>query len=133
MKFTSMCAHALYGLVYLARHEGRGLVSSNTIADGQGLSAEFLAKALKALASAGVLHSLRGPNGGYRLARPARSVTLLEVVEAVDGPIRGEAPRVAAADGHRLDDRLQGVCDGVAEVVRHRLRRVSLADLTREG
>jgi DNA-binding IscR family transcriptional regulator len=85
------------------------------------------------LASAGLLRSGRGTGGGYRLARPARSVTLLGVVEAVDGPVRGEAPRVGVAEGARLDARLQRACETVAETARRRLRRVSLAELAGGG
>ena len=93
----------------------------------------FLLKVLKPLVSAGVLYSVRGPNGGYRLARPAKGITLLDVVEAVDGPVRGETPRWAAAAGHKLNARLQQVCDAGAEEVRGRLRKVSLAYLAGEG
>jgi DNA-binding IscR family transcriptional regulator len=39
-----------------------------------------------------VLVSVKGPNGGYRLSRPASTVSMLEIVEAVDGPIRGQSP-----------------------------------------
>jgi Rrf2 family protein len=133
MKFTSMCVHALCALVYLARRRGGGLVPAAKIARAERLSRTFLVKALKALVSAGVLRSSKGPSGGYGLARPARSVTLLEVVEAVDGPIRGDAMRLVGKGSARLDARLQGVCDRVAEVVRHRLRKVSLADLAGKG
>jgi Rrf2 family protein len=133
MKFTSMCGYALLALVYLARHEGGGLVPAGVIAGNEGLPAQYLAKALKALAVVGVVRSVKGPNGGYRLARPDRAITLLEVVEAVGGPVRGEAPRVGAADGSRLDRRLQRVCDDAAELVRWQLQKVSLADLAGEG
>jgi hypothetical protein len=68
--------------------------------------------------------------GGYRLARPAKGITLLEVVEAVEGPLRGEAPPLGITpEGRRLDSRLQAMCDQAAKTVRGRLRRVSLADL----
>jgi Rrf2 family protein len=108
MRFTSSCAHALRALAFLARHEGGGPVASHAIAAAEGLPERFLLKVLKPLASAGVLLSAKGPNGGYQLARPARRITLLDVVEAVDGPVRGEAPRWAAgAEGARLDGRLQ--------------------------
>jgi Rrf2 family protein len=121
----------LFSAAATSPHEGGGLVPAGTIADAGGLSGHFLVKGLKALVSAGVLHSVRGPNGGHRLARPARSITLLEVVEAVDAPVRGEAPRVG--EDSRFDARLQGVCDRVAGAVRRRLRKVSLADLAGEG
>jgi Rrf2 family protein len=133
MKLTSLCVHALRALVYLARHGEGGLVTTHTIAEDEGLSESFLLKSLKPLVAAGVLRSVRGPGGGYRLARPARSITLLEVVEAVEGPVRGEAPRVGGGEHARFDAKLQAVCDDSAEAVRLRLRKVSLADLARGG
>jgi Rrf2 family protein len=133
MRFTSACAHVLRALVYLARRRGAGFVSVDVIARAGALSETFLRKSLKPLVSARVLRSAKGPRGGYRLARPARRITLLEVVEAVEGPVRGLAPRVGGAVGARLDARLQQVCDAAAEAVRRRLRRVSLADLAGEG
>jgi Rrf2 family protein len=46
----------------------------------------YLAKALQAMAAAGIVESRPGPSGGYRLARPPMEITLLEIVQAVDGP-----------------------------------------------
>jgi Rrf2 family protein len=129
MKLTSASVHAVRALAYLARHPGGRPVSAETIAAAEGLSHGFLLKALKPLAAAGVVRSDRGPSGGYRLARPARSLTLLDVVEVVDGPLRGEAPAVGGGKHARLDARLQRVCEALAETVRGRLRRVSLAEL----
>src|SRR5262249_33109863 len=86
-------------------------------------------KVLKPLVSAGVLVSLRGPHGGYRLAKPAAGVNLLDVVGAVDGAVRGEVPRWEAGAGGELDDRLQAVVDATAEAVRGQVRKVTVADL----
>jgi Rrf2 family protein len=133
MKRSASCAYALHALAYLARHEGDGLFHSHAIAAATGLPESFLPKVLKPLASAGVLLSTKGPNGGYQLARPARRITLLDVVEAVEGPVRGEAPRWAAgAEGARPDGRLHQACEAAAEVTRSRLRKVSVADLAGE-
>src|SRR5258708_958355 len=67
-------------------------VASHTIAREHGIPERFLLKVLNPLVSAGILSSLKGPHGGYRLARTASDITLLEVIEAVEGTIRGEAP-----------------------------------------
>jgi Rrf2 family protein len=103
----------------MARHgDGRPL-PSGAIAEAEGLPERFLVKVLTPLARAGVLESVRGPCGGFRLARPAKGITLLEVVEAVDGPVRGKVPPVGNdAQGRRLDARLQAVCDKAVEVTR---------------
>jgi Rrf2 family protein len=130
MKLSNASGYALRALVYLARHgEGR-LLPSAAIAEAEGLPTKFLRKVLKPLVGAGVLESVRGPGGGFRLARPAKSITLLEVVVAVQGPVRGEAPPVGtSAEARRFDGQLQATCEKAAETVRKQLRRVSLADL----
>jgi Rrf2 family protein len=56
------------------------------IAEYHGVPAAYLAKHLQALAGAGLLVTVKGPHGGYRLARPATEITVLDVVEAIDGP-----------------------------------------------
>ena len=83
---------------------------------------------LRPLVTARLVRSRRVPHGGFRLAKPAASITLLEVVEAVEGPVRGEAP-VWGPDQGGLDARLREVCEEVAGLVRRRLRRVRLSDL----
>jgi Rrf2 family protein len=133
MKLSSASAYAVRALVFLARHPGNRPVSADTVAPAEGLPGLFAGKVLKPLVSAGVLLSLRGPNGGYRLGRPVKAASLLDVVEAVQGPVRGDVPRwTTAAAGARLDARIQEACDAAAEVVRRQLRRVTVANLTTE-
>jgi Rrf2 family protein len=60
-------------------------VPAATLAEFHGLPAPYLAKALQQLANAGIVSSSPGRRGGYRLARPATEITLLDIVDAVDG------------------------------------------------
>ena len=128
MRLTLGCVYALHALEHLAAQGDGGPATARHIAEERGLPGDFLSKALQPLVRAGLLRSEKGPNGGFRLARPASPISLLEVVEAVDGPLRAEAPRVAGVrDG--LDPRLEGVCERVAEEVRRRFGQVRLSDL----
>jgi Rrf2 family protein len=130
MKLTSASVYAVRGLVFLARHPGDHSITAETIAGPEGLSEVFLRKVLAQVGAAGAVRSTRGLHGGYALARPARRITLLDVVEAVEGPLRRDVPRwESGAAGARLDARLQVVCDAAAEAVRVRLRKVTLAQL----
>jgi Rrf2 family protein len=61
-------------------------LSGARLAEYHAVPAPYLAKHLQALTRAGLLESVPGPKGGYRLARPADQITMLEVVEAIDGP-----------------------------------------------
>jgi Rrf2 family protein len=119
-----------YALTYLARERPGRLVPAYEVAREEGLPERFLLKALRPLARAGILRSNRGPSGGYALARDPKDVTLLEVVEAVDGPLRGDAG-TAGKEGAALGRRLQDVCDGAAARVRERLKKVTLAELAK--
>ncbi len=130
MRLTSATRYAVEALLYLGGPGKGGMAASHDIARARGTPERFLLKVLKPLVTAGVLHSVRGPNGGYRLARPLRDLTLLEMVEAVDGPIRGHAPADVCDDGGgRLNEALQAACDRAADGLRKELGKVRLADL----
>jgi Rrf2 family protein len=131
MKLARASNYALHALEYMAASGRDTPVTSHHIARARGIPENFLLKVLKPLVSARVLRSVKGPHGGYRLARPASKITLLEVVEAVDGPIRGLAPlsQEAGHHGDGLDPRLAAVCDQAAVLLRGRLGKVRVSDL----
>jgi Rrf2 family protein len=129
MKLLSIsCGNALRALTHIAGEAGNRPLASRHITAAGGIPDPFLRKVLRILVSAQVLRSGKGPNGGYSLARPASEITLLEVVEAVDGPIRGVAP-LANGGGAGLDARLEAACTQAADEVRRRLGKVRLSDL----
>ena len=129
MKLTRAATYALHALHHMASRGGDAPVPSHVVARARGIPELFLLKVLKQLVSARVLVSLKGPNGGYRLARPPGDVSLLEVIEAVEGPIRGQAPRIDSPAARALDRRLEAVCDEAADAAREGLGRVRLSDL----
>jgi Rrf2 family protein len=132
MQMTRASTYALKALTYLARQKSDAPIPSHVVAEAaRDIPKLFLLKCLLRATSAGLLRSLKGPNGGYVLARPPRQISVLEVVEAVDGPIRGDAPAVGRDGAASIDKKLQGVCDGAAALVRARLGRVTLADLAK--
>jgi DNA-binding IscR family transcriptional regulator len=85
-------------------------------------------KALTNLVKARVVRSLSGPHGGCRLARPARQIALLEVMEAVEGPVRGQAAS-PLRQGDAFEKRLEAAFDRAAGLVRDRFAQVKLSDL----
>src|SRR6516165_12671298 len=92
MKLTRASSYALQALVHLVDQPPERPVASHVIAQARGIPERFLLKVLKPLVSAQILLSIKGPNGGYRLARQANEINMLEILEAVDGPIRGNSP-----------------------------------------
>lgn len=90
LALTRKTDYALIALAYLAEQHADGCqpVSAKHIAEMFSLPAPLLMNILKDLANARILISTRGPHGGYRLASDPVSLTLLEVVTAMEGPVR---------------------------------------------
>jgi Rrf2 family protein len=86
-------------------------------------------KILTLLVRAGIVLAGRGARGGFCLARPADRITLLAVVEAVDGPIRGTAGHPEEWGDRRVQKLVDALCQRVADQTRRRLGRMSIADL----
>lgn len=135
--------YGLHCLLYLSGPPtGVTEASVRDLAELQGLSVEFVAKLFTKLRKAGLTEATEGKNGGFRLARPADRISVLEVVEAIDGPkalfecreIRG---RCAVFDGEAPRWAMDGVCSihAVMLEAEERMRQVlssqSLADLAR--
>ncbi|HHY46071.1 MAG TPA: Rrf2 family transcriptional regulator [Firmicutes bacterium] len=80
--------YALRALVYMAGHgPGDRAFSVSQVAHAEGIPEGFLRKIFQKLAGAGIVKSVRGPRGGFSLAREPEDVTVLEVVEAIQGPL----------------------------------------------
>jgi Rrf2 family protein len=129
MRLTSASRYALHAVVFMAAWQTDERTTSRLIADERNISERFLLKVLKSLVSANVLTSIKGPRGGYRLARPAHEITLLEVMEAVDGPIHRHVPAGNGASNHPLDRRLDQILRDTSDHFRNQLRRTHISDV----
>ncbi|GAB4521625.1 MAG: Rrf2 family transcriptional regulator [Anaerolineales bacterium] len=87
MQITRQADYAIRAIMYLANLGNGERASTSQIATEQHIPPSFLAKIVSQLSIAGLLNTTRGAHGGVSLARPASDITLLEVVEAIDGPI----------------------------------------------
>jgi len=87
MQITRQADYALRAMLYLARTDPNLRASTSQIADIQQIPPSFLAKIISQLSIAGLIHTSRGARGGVSLARPTEEISLLDVVEAIDGPI----------------------------------------------
>jgi Rrf2 family protein len=86
LEMSEATALGLHAMALIAKSDGR--VSAESLARALRASRAHLSKVLKTLSDAGFLNSKRGPSGGYMLAQPASSISLLQVYEALQGAIR---------------------------------------------
>ena len=86
LRVTKLTDYATVVLTVLAARPG-DVLSAAELAEQAGLEVPTVAKLLKPLAQAGLVSGFRGSNGGYRLARDAGAISLVEIVEAMEGPL----------------------------------------------
>lgn len=83
--FSRQCEYALQAVLYLARKPEGEMTPIRELTDRLEIPYHFLGKILQDLTRKRLLRSMKGPTGGFALAKPAGEITLLQVVEAVDG------------------------------------------------
>ena len=88
MQITRQADYAVRAVLYLAQNKNGNRTSTSTVAKEQRIPPSFLAKIISQLSIAGLLQTSRGARGGVTLARDPKEITLLEVVEAIDGPMQ---------------------------------------------
>jgi Rrf2 family protein len=122
---------AVHAVILLAAEPGRR-ISAGAVSRRFRVSGAHLAKVMHTLARAGLVGAARGPHGGAWLTRPAGQVTLLQVYEAIEGPMRMEgcllAPGGCGGACCRLGSRLAAANDELRAL----FARTTLADLARQ-
>ena len=129
LRVTKLTDYATIVLAALAEAPGQ-VHSAAGLAERAGLELPTVAKLLKPLAHAGLVAGFRGSNGGYRLARPAESISLIEIVEAIEGPVG-----MTECSGEHSSCELESHCGvrgnwrHINDVVADALRGISLAQM----
>ncbi len=114
ISITSKSPYAVLALAELGRSEGDAPVPIGELARRRDVPVQFLEQLFAVLRRAGILSSQRGVKGGYRFARDPATVTVLEVVELLDGPVGRDA---------------EGVFADAARAARAVLERTTIADV----
>jgi Rrf2 family protein len=129
LKLTKKADYGLIAMRYLAEN-GTASCSAKDIAEAHGIPPELLAKILQKLVKAGLLTSHQGTNGGYLLARDARTISALEVIRAIEGPLfltscvttRGECGQTSRCT---VREPLRRVSQSIEEV----LSKITIGDM----
>ncbi len=133
MRLSSLADYAVVMMTAAARHCGAaGRLNATLLATQTGVPLPTAQKLVSRLSSAGLIESTRGTGGGFRLARPPATISLADIIEAVDGPIA----LTACVDGAAHDCCIDRTCrvkphwNAVNDAVRGALAGVTLAQLS---
>jgi FeS assembly SUF system regulator len=106
MRLSSLADYAVVMMSASARHCGQAQINAGQLAEETGIPLPTVQKLVSKLSSAGLLRSVRGAGGGFKLARPAAAVSLADIIEAIEGPIA----MTACVESGKHDCGLEGNC-----------------------
>ncbi|QBD75261.1 Rrf2 family transcriptional regulator [Ktedonosporobacter rubrisoli] len=140
MKLSEGVEWGLHCVCLLAELPAGATLPTKALAEYHGLSETYLSKHLQALTNERILESVPGPKGGYRLTRSAEEITLLEVVEAIDGheplfrctEIRQQGPLALPCEQYRLPCAVHVAMAQADKAWRNTLRMQSIADVVKK-
>ena len=119
MKISRSTGYALVAVGFIAQHYKDGAVLAARVSKEYTIPLEYLLKILQQLVKANVLRSKRGPRGGFFLAKEATEITMLEIVEAVDGPMISHLHLGEQTNNAPFSLKMEEVCRKGTEQVRN--------------
>lgn len=132
MNISTKGRYGLRMLMDIAAHQAQGPVNLNEIAERQGISAKYLWQIVNLLKTAGFVRGTRGPRGGYILIRDPANITLLDVIQILEGPVS----LVECVDDPEFCVRMENcvahsVWSEVSQAIRSALQKITLAEILR--
>ncbi|MFD0869250.1 HTH-type transcriptional regulator iscR [Chlamydia abortus] len=128
MKFTKATNYALHTMLMLVAASPVKPVGVQQLAESQGVSPTYLSKILTRLVKAGMIESISGANGGYRLSRNKDDITFLDIIHAIEGT----ASMFECGFVHSDECLIQAVMKEAEEKMESHLRETKLADLAQK-
>jgi len=132
MKISRSTSYGLVAVGYIAKQNQEKAVLAQKISKAYNIPLEYLLKILQQLVKAEVLRSKRGPRGGFSLDRPAEQIKLLEIIEAVDGPIVTSAHLAEQTNGELFSIKMEQACKEAAEEAKMVLEKATLSRILEE-
>ena len=129
MKISRSTGYALVAVGYIAENYMDGAVLAARVSKEYGIPLEYLLKILQQLVRANVLRSKRGPRGGFFLARSAEDITMLQIIEAVDGPLMSHLHLAEQTHSADFSLKMEEICKEATKEVRQIFEKAKLSDL----
>jgi Rrf2 family transcriptional regulator, cysteine metabolism repressor len=129
MKISRTVAYAVQATLQLANSNSDSPVPCSQLAAEGHMPERFLLQILRHLVTHGILNSTRGIDGGYSLERSPRDISLLDVIEAIDGPMGATMPVFEGIEPAGHEVKLREALEQVTSSMRRQLKAISISDL----
>jgi Rrf2 family protein len=128
-RISRAAAYGLAAAAHVAKKSKDGPVMSKVIADKYDFPLAFLLKIMQQMVMANILRSKRGPRGGFTLARPAKDISMLDIIEAVDGPFIQMMEMVELTNKAPFAKRIEQVGNDAIDKARDKFQKAKLSRL----
>lgn len=128
-RISRAAGYGLAAVAYVAKNSKDGPVMSMEVAKTYDFPLAFLLKIMQQLVMANILISKRGPRGGFTMARPAKDVTMLEIIEAVDGPFIQMMEIAEITHQAPFAKQIEQICDDAIDKARDKFQKAKLSRL----
>ena len=129
MRISRSTGYALLALGYIARNQDQKIILSQTISKEYDIPLEYLLKILQQMVRAGILRSKRGPRGGFSLAQTPKKISMLQVIEAVDGPMSGQYALFEAPAKGKFTNKIESVYNKAVNQAKAVFDKTKLSEL----
>lgn len=129
MKISRSTGYALIAVGFIAKHAGNEAILAAKISNEYNIPLEYLLKILQQLVRANILQSKRGPRGGFYLSRARAEITLLDIVEAVDGPVTDSFEFSQQGGTDKFCKKIEDICRQASNHVKRVYEQASLEDI----
>ena len=132
MRLTTKSEYSLLALIYIARHEKKGFIKIEDICTEYGISKKYLEQLLLILRASGLIRTKTGAKGGYRLAKPAREVSVANILRLMDGALAPTESVSRFFFSHtplEREKKIIRVLKDIRDYVSNKLEKLTLADL----
>ena len=129
MKISNTAKYGLLAVVYVAKNSKDGLVKVSSLTKECGIPEMYLRKVLLLLVNANILKSKRGPLGGYSLPRPSQEITLLEIIETLNGPLEQSIGITQDLKHTPLVVKMEKTCKDTATKAKDILQNITISQM----
>ena len=128
MKLSRTVAYAVRATLQLAQNKSEAPIPCSKLAAEGDMPERFLLQILRNLVTHGILRSTRGVDGGYALTRPPEEISLLDIIEAIEGPLdAGEPPSKGLPA--ESQEKLQSALREITDTARRQLESIEFSQL----
>lgn len=129
MRISRSTGYALLALGYISKNQDQKIILSQTISKEYDIPLEYLLKILQQMVRANILRSKRGPRGGFSLAQTPKKISMLAIIEAVDGPMSGQSSLFDPPAKGKFTNKVEAVYEKAIKQAKAVFEKTKVSDL----